>query len=226
MSDVYRVDLHVHSAHSPDSRLRLLDLVDRLPYAGLSGVAITDHNSVESHQSLPELRRKFPAYVFVPGVEVSTLEGHLLIYGVDELPPIRRPLAETLDWARSHNGVTVLAHPLRWAHGVGRRIAEEAPVDGLEAMNGHNGAVPNARAELIGARRRVALTGGSDAHELRGVGRTFTRILGGDVSVDAVLQAIRRGKTEAGGSSLTPAERLRLAGATALRRAARGFRSL
>ncbi len=226
MSDAFRVDLHVHSAHSPDSRLRLVDLVDRLPYDGLSGVALPEHTSVDSHQSLPELRLKFPSSGFIPGGEVSTAEGHLLVYGVDALPPIRRPLGETIDWVRARDGVAVLAHPLRWAHGVGRRVASEAAVDGIEAMNGHNGPVSNARAELIGARRRIALTGGSDAHDALGIGRTFTRVPSAEVSVEAVLQAIRKGRTEAGGSSLTPAERLRLATGTALRRAARGFRGI
>lgn len=226
MSDTFRVDLHVHSLYSPDSRLALNDIADRLSYAGLSGVAITDHNSVESHAKLPELRRRYPSYLFIPGVEVSTAEGHLLVYGVEERPPARRPLDDTLDWVRARAGVAVLAHPLRWAHGVGRRVCEAARVEGIEAQNGHNGAVTNARAEVIGARRHLALTGGSDAHALREIGRTFTRVPSGDVSVDAVLQALRAGRTDAGGTSPAFLERLRLGAVTAGRRAARGFRAI
>ena len=226
MSDMFRVDLHVHSAHSADSRLPLPDIADRLSYAGLSGVAITDHNSIASHAKIPELRRRFPSYLFVPGVEVSTAEGHLLVYGVEEMPPVRRPLAETLDWARSRGGVTVLAHPLRWAHGVGPRYLESARVDGVEAQNGHNGPITNAKAELIGARRHLALVGGSDAHAIREIGRSFTRVPSEDVSVEGVLQALRAGRTDAGGTPLTLRERIRLGALTAGRRVARGFRSI
>lgn len=226
MSDAFRVDLHVHSSFSPDSRMSLTEIADRLAYAGLSGIAVTDHNSIESHAKLPELRRRYPSYLFIPGVEVSTAAGHLLVYGVEELPPVRRPLEETLDWVRSRGGVSVLAHPLRLVHGAGRGAAESAKVDGIEAQNGHNGPVPNAKAEVIGARRHLALTGGSDAHAVLGIGRTFTRVPGGDQSVDGVLQALRAGRTDAGGISLSALERVRLAALTAGRRAARGFRRI
>ncbi len=226
MSDAYRVDLHVHSKFSPDSRLSLEEIADRLAPAGLVGVAVSDHNSLESLGALPELRRRHPSSVFVPAVEVSTAEGHLLAYGLEELPPLRRPLAETVDWVRGHGGVSVLAHPLRWAHGAGRRALETARVDGVEALNGHNGGIANAKAELVGAHRRLALTGGSDAHSLLEIGRAFTRVQGDSPSVEEVLGALRHGRTDAGGRSIGPLERVRLAIATAGRRAARGFRPI
>jgi PHP-associated len=181
---------------------------------------------VESHARLPDLGRRYPSYVFVPGVEVSTREGHLLVYGVSERPPVRAPLEETIDWVRARGGVSVLAHPLRWAHGVGRRRLASAKVDGVEVLNGHNGPVSNARAELIGARRGLTLTGGSDAHDLAGIGRTYTRVMVPELSVEAVLKALRSGHTEGGGRSLALPERARLAVLTAARRAARGFRPI
>ena len=146
MTGTVRLDLHVHSAHSPDSRLRLTDIANQLPFAGLKGFALTDHNSVAGHPSLPDLRARFPGVLILPGVEVSTLEGHLLAYGVSEAPPPRRSLAETLDWVRARAAVAVLAHPFRLTHGVGPRLAESAAVDGLEVRNGHNSEVQNFRA--------------------------------------------------------------------------------
>jgi predicted metal-dependent phosphoesterase TrpH len=224
MSDGVRIDLHVHSTFSPDSRQRIDQIVDRLGVAGLQGFALTDHNTIAGHSSLAEFARRFPRLRIVPGVEVSTVEGHLLVYGVSELPPIRRPIAETLDWVHSRGAVAVLPHPFRWAHGVGRRICEEARVHGVEALNGHNGAVANARAELVGARRGLALTGGSDAHDLRGLGRTYTTVPDEAASVEEILQAIRSGHTGAGGTSLRFGERVRLLVRTAALRALRGFR--
>ena len=226
MSDGLRIDLHVHSTYSPDSRMRIEQIVDRLGVAGLHGFALTDHNTVAGHASLAEIARRSPRMRLVPGIEVSTLEGHLLVLGVSELPPIHRPLVETLDWVHARGSVAVLAHPFRWWHGVGRRWAEEAKVHGIEAMNGHNGAVANARAELVGARRGLALTGGSDAHDLRGLGRTYTTIPPDVDTVDDILQAIRAARTAAGGNSLRPIERVRLSLRSAALRAMRGFRSV
>ena len=56
---------------------------------GCQGFALTDHNTVEGHPALREIAARFPRYRFVPAVEVSTEEGHLLVYGSSELPPIR-----------------------------------------------------------------------------------------------------------------------------------------
>ena len=226
MNEARRIDLHVHTRFSVDSRIRIASLVEQVGIAGLHGFALTDHNSVAGHPHLKEIALRYPRYTFVPGVEASTREGHVLLYGVSEAPPVHRPLAETLQWAEARGAVAVLSHPLRWAHGVGRRLAETAPVHGIEAMNGHNGEVANAGAELIAARRKVAETGGSDAHELPELGTAYTEFPEGTQSVDDVLEHLRRGQCRAAGRSLPPPQRLRLAVMTLARRAGRGFRPI
>lgn len=226
MTNGLRLDLHVHSLHSPDSRLSLEHLVGRLPYTGLRGFALTDHNSVRGNAALTELRRTHPTYVFLPGIEVSTLEGHLLAYGVAEAPPPRRPVVETIEWVRAHGGEAVLAHPFRWAHGVGRRVAETAPIRAIEARNGHNSEVTNAKAELVGASRGLGMTGGSDVHALPELGRAFTYFPEEARSTDDLLEALRRGRTQAGGRSLPFAGRLRVSIATGARFVTRGLRPI
>lgn len=221
-----RIDLHVHSAHSPDSRLSLSQIVDALGRNALQGFALTDHNTLAGHAQLRELARENPAYRMIPGVEVSTAAGHLLVYGVSDLPPIHAPLPETVDWVHARGGVAVLAHPFRWAHGVGRRWADEAAVDGIEGVNGHNPPVANARAELVAARRRLATTGGSDAHDAQGVGRAFTEFPSGADTIEELLSALRHASTSAGGRSLGLTERIRLSARTGALRALRGFRPI
>ncbi len=226
MTGVVRLDLHVHSRHSPDSSLGLETIVDRLGIAGLRGFALTDHNSVAGHPAMSDLAHRNPMYLMVPGVEVSTREGHLLVYGVSEVPPVHRPLAETLDWVHARGVVAVLAHPLRLAHGVGRRVAETAPADGIETVNGHNGELANARAGVIATGRRLATTGGSDAHDAKGLGRAFTELPDEVDSVDAFLAALRRARCDARGESLHGLARVSLGVRTGLLRVARGLRPI
>ncbi len=226
MTATLRLDLHVHSAHSPDGRVPLEEWVGQLGLAGVQGFALTDHNTLDGHQRLRELAREYPMYVFLPGVEVSTREGHLLVYGVDELPPIRRPLDETLDWVRARGAVAILAHPFRWAHGVGRRVAERARADGIETVNGHNAVLTNARAELLAAHRGLAETGGSDCHELSELGRAYTEFPLGGSSVEELLGELQRRHTQGGGTSLSVGRRIRLGIRTGVLRAARGFRPI
>jgi predicted metal-dependent phosphoesterase TrpH len=226
MSDQMRLDLHVHSRHSPDSPLTLEAILDRLGVAGVQGFALTDHNTIDGHGRLADLQRENPRWLLIPGVEVSTEDGHLLVYGVRERPPSGQPLENTLDWVRSHDGVSVLAHPFRWAHGVGRRLAESAAADGIETMNGHNGEVANAQAELIAAHRGLAATGGSDAHDLKGIGRTFTSVPERVESVDDLIPLLRAHRVSAGGHSLPTGARLGVSMRSAMLRALRGFRPI
>ena len=226
MTDALRLDLHVHSVHSPDSRLPLDVIAARLPYAGLKGFAITDHNTVAGLRELPSLRARYPGMMIVPGVEVSTREGHLLAYGVTECPPAHQPVSETIEWVRAHGGEPVLAHPFRWAHGVGRRATLSAPVAAIEVKNGHNSEMQNLKAELIAAQRSLGGTGGSDGHELRDLGRAYTEFPEEVHSVEDVLERLRKGRCMPGGLSLPWSGRLRLAARTGFLRLGRGLRPI
>ena len=224
MNAASRFDLHVHSLFSPDSSAELGQVVEQLPLSGLQGFALTDHNSLRGYARLRELQERFPRYLMIPGVEVSTLDGHLLVYSVDALPPLHRPLTETLEWVDAHQGVAVLAHPFRFFHGVGEKLAGSARVTAMETVNGHSSLVANERAELVAARRGLGQTGGSDSHNLSELGRAYTMFPDGVRTVDDILEAIRRGRCHSAGRSVVGAERWRLAFSTVGRRVARGFR--
>ena len=77
---LHRFDLHVHSFFSKDATGSPESLIEAALAKGLSGIAITDHDTCEAHaylkaKPLPE------GFLVVPGVEVSTAEGHLLCLG-------------------------------------------------------------------------------------------------------------------------------------------------
>jgi predicted metal-dependent phosphoesterase TrpH len=226
MTDGVRIDLHVHSNRSPDSRLTLDAIVGQLSFVGLRGFALTDHNTVAGHAALAAMQQRHPEYLYIPGVEVSTHEGHLLGYGVAEAPPPHRPVGETVEWIESRGGVAVVAHPFRWRHGVGRRVATAVPVRAIETRNGHNSELANARAELLAAQRGIGATGGSDAHDLPDLGRAFTEFPDPAETVDDLLESLRHHRISADGQSLTIAGRLRVSARTTARFVGRGFRSV
>ncbi|EQD51615.1 PHP domain protein, partial [mine drainage metagenome] len=160
----------------------------------------------------------------LPGVEVSTRDGHLLAYGVAEAPPRHRDLETTADWVRDHGGEPVIAHPFRWRHGAGGRLTAVAHVAGIEVRNAHNSAAANRRAEEWAELRHLAARGGSDVHVLADVGRAVTVFPDPVAGVDDLLEAIRTGRTRAAGASMSFGGRLGLLVSNGAKFVARGLR--
>jgi 3',5'-nucleoside bisphosphate phosphatase len=85
------IDLHMHTNHS-DGALSTFDLIKKTKEAGLTSIAITDHDSVNAFQDAYVYGKEIGVEV-IPGVEISTdledKEIHLLGYfinvGNDEL---------------------------------------------------------------------------------------------------------------------------------------------
>jgi predicted metal-dependent phosphoesterase TrpH len=196
------LDPHVHSAASYDATARVPDVLERAREVGLDAVAVTDHDRIEA--SLAAARRA-PEYglLGVPGVEVSTADGHLLALGVETCPPADRPFAETVATVRDLGGVAVVPHPFqRLRHGVGKDAIEDC--DGVETLNACSlFGYRNRAAERFATRRGYARIGGSDAHSARWVGRAYTEVEvpcdPDSATVDAVVDAIRLGNTAVAG---------------------------
>lgn len=217
-----RLDLHIHTRASPDSSLEVEEAVKQALVQGLEGIAITDHNTMDALPAAKEAVKGTPGFLLIPGVEISTQEGHLLAYGVSKVPAPHRPIRDTVGEVLAMGGVPVLAHPYRWAHGAGDQAARQLPVLGIETMNGRNAELPNAKAGLVAAQRRLSGTGGSDAHEAKSVGRCFTVCEDAATNSEEVLDLLRQGRVHAEGKSQKLGGRLSISLVNALKRVVRG----
>jgi predicted metal-dependent phosphoesterase TrpH len=206
------LDPHVHSAGSYDCSTPVEAVLAAADRAGLDAVAITDHDAVSEALRARELAPDY-GVLAVPGVEVSTADGHLLGLGVESVPPPGRPLAETAGAIRAAGGVAIVPHPFhRTRHGA--RASAIGNVDLVETYNAHTIAgLRNRQAGRFARRRGYPATGGSDAHDPALVGRAFTEVLVDtdgdgdepvaddddpgppDVTVAQVLDGLRAGRT-------------------------------
>ena len=79
----YTADLHVHtfgaSADVLDSALTVEAIIDAAVAAQVSIIAITDHNTDQNVAAALHYAQKYPTVLVLPGVEVSTPQGHLLV---------------------------------------------------------------------------------------------------------------------------------------------------
>ena len=190
-----RFDLHIHSNHSTDSSLAVDDILKQAVKKGLDGIAICDHNTVEG--SLAGIRRarelNLPLLV-LPGAEISTVEGHLIVLGVRENIPPNLPYRATIRIARESGGVVIAAHPFKIG-GVGWGAKD---ADAIETFNSRCIFGENAEAKKMAQELGKTEVGGSDSHMLSTIGIGYTEI---DAEPDerSVLRAIREGRTSSGG---------------------------
>jgi predicted metal-dependent phosphoesterase TrpH len=207
------VDLHVHTAGSYDCRASVESVLEHAAAAGLDGVAVTDHDTTAESVRATELAPDYGLLV-IPGVEVSTADGHLLALGVTDAPDPGRSLAETARWVADRDGVSVVPHPFqRWRHGARRRQMDAADVDAIEVYNAHTlTGLRNGQARSYADSRGVPGVGGSDAHrpELVGRGHTVVRVpQNRDADQRAILNAITAGRTVVRGTRTTARQYLR-----------------
>jgi predicted metal-dependent phosphoesterase TrpH len=197
---VRRYDLQVHTDASPCSAATPAGIAHAASEANLDGIAITNHDTTEGVRAVRQAvaglstgpEREIDV---IGGVEVTTTQGHLLALDVENEPPQADPLT-VVENIHDQGGLAVLSHPFDRLRQVYDRDLEAiaAAIDGIETRNSRCVRPRyNREAEAFAARHGLAMTGGSDGHFPREVGRAATECHGD------VLEAIRAGETRAVG---------------------------
>lgn len=187
-----KIDLHVHSAHS-DGLGSVQEILKEATLKGLDGLAITDHDTLEGYREATSLRGDL---LILPGYEVETDAGHVLVLGLEQLPPFDGKIIyeDLIRWARSLGGLTVLAHPAAGRQKL-RRWRREKP-NAVEVLNA---SYPNKyftrSGQKIAETLELPAVGGSDAHHPKTVGDAYTVVEVNDRNADKVIEAIKQGST-------------------------------
>lgn len=192
---MHTVDLHTHTRffhwnpgeptwYDPFGARALQTVAD---WRDLDGVALTNHDYYRSFD-------RDGSVTAIPGIEVSTTAGHVLVVGPDpprdtepgELSPV-----QVARMAHDRGCAAILAHPYRDS-----TVARSgAALDAVEV----NGKHPErrARVERLAGELDLPLVGGSDAHFPIEVGRAHTALYADDLSAESVADAIRDGRVGA-----------------------------
>lgn len=173
-----RLDLHVHSCYSSDSRLEVETILKVARERGLTGVAITDHGTVAGGVAAAEANDD-PSFIVIPGAEYATDAGHILALFLDSDLPLAGqgplPWQEVVAAVHDRGGLAFLAHPFKHRRDLPQGLL--AALDGIETFNARACHAGNRRANeeaaLLASKLGLAISGGSDAHWAGEIGRGY-----------------------------------------------------
>lgn len=190
-----QADLHIHTVYSPDSFIQPKSLVDMLAaHNFIKVVAVTDHDNIRGCKATMELASAYPDILIIPGVEISTTEGDILVLGTEEMPPKPWTPELVVEFAKSVDAVSIAAHPFR-EYGMGESV-RKYNVDAIEVLNGGSSKAANDQAKAFAKNIGLPGTAGSDAHQVSELFSVNSRIEA-NLNVESVLKAIKKGSVSA-----------------------------
>ncbi len=198
-----KADLHIHTTYSPDGTATVPAVLEHVARTrAVDLIAITDHDVLDGALEALELAPRYGVEV-IPGVEISTADGHLLALFVTKPIPPGRPLIESIEAVAEQGGVCIAAHPGGWwdwclqESAIQAALAQPKIADTLVGLEEYNASLPlliqNQQAAVMNQRLQLAQVHNSDAHMLWMIGNGATHFPGKGAA--ALRRALLAGTT-------------------------------
>jgi predicted metal-dependent phosphoesterase TrpH len=184
-------DFHNHTTFSPDSQTSPKALVEALAaHPNVKVAAVTDHDTIKGLDTVRELAAPYPDILIIPGVEIASRQGDIVVLGVQEMPPKPWDVEDIVDFAKANGCVTIAVHPFR-AFGLADEVADSG-VDAVEVYNGGSSGLANSKARDLAKKLGLPGVAGSDSHSPSELFSVCTEVKA-SLDVDEILDAIRKG---------------------------------
>lgn len=175
-----RYDLHLHTEVSPDCDTAISAIEAHCLALGLTGIAVTDHDSLEGALRLRDRAKKLHIII---AEEISTRDGDVIGLFLKERIPPKLSALDTMQAIHAQGGLVYLPHPFdkpRARRNGGASLHVLAPqIDIVETFNGKIGRGHyNTLAADFAARHGKIAAGGSDAHTLGAIGTVVNEFEG------------------------------------------------
>ncbi len=202
------IDLHTHTYPlSHDSDLTPDRLIEAARKAGLDGVCLTEHDFFWENEKAAELGRRHN-FLVIPGIEVNTEHGHVVVFGLEEFVYGMHRLGELVEMVEAAGGAMIAAHPYRrqlpfeltqegdWSEALERTSDNEAyrHVHAIETLNGRGTERQNAFSAAVCERHRLAEAAGSDAHSVVDVGTCATEFEAKIAGLGDLIAGLKTGR--------------------------------
>jgi predicted metal-dependent phosphoesterase TrpH len=197
-----KIDLHVHTTGSSDAFIDPEQLPTIVKERGLDGVAITNHDAYTEVTSSEA--------IILPGIEVSTRQGHIIGLGVSRTIEKGQSADETISTIQHVGGVAVVPHPFDPISPCVNPIKLKSKPEAIEVINadalffGLNTRYAKRIANQLG----LPMVAGSDSHIPETVGDAYTLIETDSKNISDILNAIRAGSVQPVGGPTTFGKKL------------------
>ena len=225
----YRGDLHMHTSHSDGSCASksgekrvpcpLFLTLDAAADRGLDFVAVTEHNTNSHVKELTALQPYFDKTLLIPGMEMTTFQGHANAFNLREPVDFRVSSKQVPDWnvllsqVKAKGALVSINHPRvptgEACMGCGwspNPAADLSLVQAVEVVNGYDVESPTAGIpfwhEQLQKGHRLTAIGGSDTHDITSknvfpppgrIGVPTTVVYARELSIDGIVEGIRAG---------------------------------
>jgi hypothetical protein len=184
------LDAHIHTNSSHDSTISISQLREGIIASGLNAIAVTDHDNMEGYKRIKS-SGLFREIIVIPGVEVTTDSGDVIILGLEE-PPFSKDTRDLVDKTHALGGVVVAPHPFDVRRPSLGNGCGNISIDLVEIANGRCNTSTNRLAKEYAGYMRLPGIGGSDAHDKREIGSVLT-VLEAEKGLDSILAALKKG---------------------------------
>jgi predicted metal-dependent phosphoesterase TrpH len=214
-----KCDLHVHTHHSGmctvpvlkricrESYNAPLEVYDTLKRRGMDLVTVTDHDSIDAVEPL----RRHDDFFLSEEVSCTTAHGthlHMGVYGIQErdhadLQLRRDDLPRLIAYLHEKRMLFSINHVFSSLTGPRNQADFEdfaVKFPAVETLNGQMLAAANRLAAAFAERHARIPLGGSDAHTLASLGRTYTQVPGASTSAE-FLEGLKQGRSTVTGES-------------------------
>jgi predicted metal-dependent phosphoesterase TrpH len=197
-----KIDLHVHTTGSNDGFIEPEQLPFIVKERGLDGVAITNHDVFTEVAA--------SGVIVIPGIEVSTREGHIIGLGVSGPIATGKPADETISMIHRAGGVVIIPHPFDLVSPCVNLSKLRSKPEAIEVINSdalffH---LSTKLAKRAAERLRLPMVAGSDSHIPETVGDAYTLIDSESEKVEDILKAIRMGSVQPVGGPTSLSKKL------------------
>jgi len=174
-----KIDMHCHSRCSYYGNPDPFDVLNSAKKKGLDGIAITEHNNIDSWADYRVASQK-TGMKLIFGQEIKTKQGDVLAYFITSPLQKGKNAETTIEEIHKQGGLAVIAHPFHPFEGFKGNLQEYVEIiDGIEVFNARCPfATANKKALEFAKKNNLAEIAGSDAHLSLPIGDAFTEIQG------------------------------------------------